>query len=156
MSDIYDTEASFAKDDVASAYLKKAAYWSCRRAVWGDAASQFRLGTIFRAIFLNGYGDMWDNAKAAYWFGESAKQGFSAAPAELGQINMDDRDFATAYFWFGVGTATAEANSRADAQLLRKKRDEAAAHPSAAGLALAQERVRQWLKEGHTPKPEVR
>jgi hypothetical protein len=156
LSNLYYTEAYLAKEDVASAYLKKAAYWSCRRAVRGDAASQFRLGTIFREMFLDGYGDMWDNAKAAYWFGESAKQGFSAAPLELGQINMGYPDYATAYFWFSVGTAAAEADPRRDAQFLRKKRDEAAAHLSAATLVRAQERVRQWLKEGHTPGPEVR
>jgi hypothetical protein len=152
LSDRSDTEAYFAKDNIASAYLKKAAYWSCRRAVRGDAASQFRLGAILREIFLNGYGDMWDNSKAAYWFGESAKQGYVAAQLELGEINTDSRNFAEAYFWLSIGTATTEAESRKDIQSLRKKRDEAAAHLSTAQLAQVQERVRKWSEEGHTPK----
>jgi TPR repeat protein len=137
---------------VATADYARAAYWKCRTAVQGDAAAQYVLGELFREG--NGVGT--DYAKAADWFLASAKQGYVPAQVALGDIDMDYGDFDDAYFWLSVGTATAEADSRKDIQSLRTKKDEAAAHLSAGGLAFQQERVRQWLREGHTQKSEVR
>jgi hypothetical protein len=129
------------------------------KAEQGDADAQLRLAFAYWAGAQSDSRDdvaSSDWKREAYWRCRTAVQGDAEAQFVLAELFEDGhgvgQDFAEAYFWFSVGFAAPDTVSREDVEILRKERDEAAAHLSYARLAQVRGRVRKWLEEGHTPK----
>jgi TPR repeat protein len=120
-----------------------------RDAAAGNAAAQFRLGSMY----ASGVGVGQDDAKAFEWISKSADQGHLDAMSLLSLMYGAGRgvkhDFSTAYVWAALADRLAPEEKRA---AYDKSKREMASWLSPAQIAAADVRVEDWLKTHHLPK----
>lgn len=134
---IFGVAAALAAENDAIAELRRAAEQ-------GDAKAQLNLGMMYY------FGKVvpQDYSKTIQWFRRAADQGFAMAQLNLGGMYYKGQgvpqDYVAAHMFFNL----AAANGYEDA---RKWRDELAAKMTAAQIAAAQRRAREWQEK---PRPD--
>ena len=115
----------------------EAVQWYRRAAEQGTAEAQFNLG----GMYLKGEGIPQDDAEAAQWFRRAAEQGFAGAQFNLGLMYEKGegvpQDYIAAHLFFNLSGAKGDEEAR-------KARDVLAAKMTAAQIAEAQRRAREW------------
>jgi TPR repeat protein len=115
----------------------KAVEWYRRSADQGYVPAQFNLASAY----FFGRGVPPDTTQAIAWYRKAADQGFAQAEAVLGSLYRVglgvSQDYLQAYVWFSLAVAGG------DTEALRV-RDETGKLLTAAELAEAERRVRDW------------
>ena len=107
----------------------------------GDPVAQFNLGHAYAL----GAGVSQDYQQAALWLGRAAEQGLPVAQAKLGQAHATGtgvlQDYVEAHKWLNLAVA---GMSGPDRDSVATYRDQVAAMMTAALVAEAQKRAREW------------
>jgi TPR repeat protein len=122
--------------------LAVAAGWYKKAAAQGMATALFNLGTFYET----GTGVPQDTAMAANLYLDAADRGFVDAQAALGRMFADGvgirQDLVRAHKWLNLAAAAIEPGKARD-QII-SQREIVARHLTAAQLAEAQRRAREW------------
>jgi uncharacterized protein len=122
----------------------QAVSWFRKAADQGHAIAQFNLG----AMYAEGRGVAQDYNQAVSWYQKTADQGEAPAQLNLGVMYAEgqgvQQDYVEAHKWFNI--AAAYSTDKADRDRATKNRDLVANKMSAAQIAEAQKRAREWKK----------
>ena len=117
-----------------------ALHWYGAAAAQGHGEAQFNL-----AVFTeNGWGVAMDSLEAAKWYRLAAEQGFLQAQSTLAKNYQHgrgvDQDLVEAYMWYSIAQHFGDDTAQVGV-------DETTAELSPEELAVARERVTQWLAD---------
>jgi uncharacterized protein len=123
---------------------KQAMSWYRKAADQGYANAQTNLG----AMYFYGEGVPLDYKQAMSWWRKAADQGDAEAQTNLGEMYKDGRgvtqDYIEAYKWLSVAAYSTDKDVRDNAST---NRDILAKKMTAAQLAEAQKRAKEWKKK---------
>jgi TPR repeat protein len=121
------------------------------RAEQGVALAQNNLGLMY----YNGQGVPRDYAEAAKWYRLAAAQGNAAAQSNLASMYYGGegvpQDYVQAYMWISIAASRFPASAKEDREQAARHRDLVASKMTAAQIAEAQERVREWKPKASAP-----
>ena len=118
------------------------------RAAQGVALAQNNLGLMY----YNGQGLSQDYHEAAKWYRLAAEQGNATAQSNLGSMYYSGegvpQDYVQAYIWVSLAASRFPPSAKEDREQAARHREIVASKMTAAQLAEARKRVREWK-----PKP---
>ncbi len=133
--------------ELAEVWFRRAVPFYELAAKNGDSYAQEKLGDFWS----EGKGVQRDDAKALYWWCESAYRGRASAQYRLGEKyyfgKNVEKNLAEALFWFDVVIMSHPAGFVELKRQAALYRDDAAQHLTPAELTQAQERARKWFED---------
>ena len=103
-------------------------------------------------MYYNGQGLSQDYHEAAKWYRLAAEQGNATAQSNLGSMYYSGegvpQDYVQAYMWVSLAASRFPPSAKEDREQAARHREIVASKMTAAQLAEARKRVREW-----TPKP---
>ena len=124
--------------------------WFRRAAQQGHAGAQFNLGRLYTV----GHGVQQSDAEAAKWFRRAAEHGFADAQMDLGYMYARGlgvpQDWVAAHMWFALAASLAEL--KADRDNAAQNQAIAASRMTAAQIAEALRRAREWRLKPEFPR----
>jgi TPR repeat protein len=121
------------------------------RAEQGVAVAQNNLGLMY----YSGQGVPQDYGEAAKWYRLAAEQGNATAQSNLASMYYSGegvlQDFVEAYMWVSLAASRFPASAKEDREQAARHRDIVASKMTAAQIAEAQKRVRDWKPKPSAP-----